>query len=162
MGDAPESGLWSLEKGALKAYLGTEASLVLPSQVQGQAVTAVGPNFLRENAQVIRVNFPEGIDRIEDSAFYYCESLLEVTLPRTLQKIGRYAFFGCRGLTHIDIPASAALIERDAFAFCDALEAVTFMAGTDHCGSKCLFAHSGRCGLLRSSRGNGVLCAAVA
>jgi len=126
MGDAPESGLWSLEKGALKAYLGTEASLVLPSQVQGQAVTAVGPNFLRENAQVIRVNFPEGIDRIEDSAFYYCESLLEVTLPRTLQKIGRYAFFGCRGLTHIDIPASAALIEKDAFAFCDALEAVTF------------------------------------
>lgn len=44
---------------------------------------------------------PEGVKRIENSAFSHCQNLTSITLPSTLFEIGSYCFFDCRNLSEI-------------------------------------------------------------
>ena len=71
---------------------------VIPGELDGHTVTAIGP-----------------------SAFFYCSKLTDVTLPETLTSIGRYAFSTCTKMKSINIPDSVQFIDEGAFADCSKL-----------------------------------------
>lgn len=51
-------------------YNASGGNIVIPSEIEGKKVTAIGK-----------------------SAFYGCENITGITLPETVTSIGRYAFF---------------------------------------------------------------------
>lgn len=68
---------------------------------------------------------PEGVTRIEDSAFSRCAHIRNVTLSNTVTTLGEYAFYRCASLKNITLPNSVTSIEKWAFQDCTSLEAVT-------------------------------------
>lgn len=71
----------------ITGYTGSEGVLVIPGEINGQPVTAIG-----------------------DWAFAWCNTLTQVQLPDTLTTIGEGAFAGCSGLTAIALPAGLTTI----------------------------------------------------
>ncbi len=68
---------------------------------------------------------PEGVRRIETSAFANCWALSELKLPSTLTYIGDDAFYFCRSLTTVRIPQSVAnSLSEETFSSCFNLESV--------------------------------------
>ena len=67
---------------------------------------------------------PNGVTRIENNAFCYCDRLTAVNIPNTVTSIGHGAFSYCGGLTSVEIPNSVTNIEYDAFYCCTDLASV--------------------------------------
>ena len=66
------------------------------------------------------------ISRIDDYAFFGCQSITTITLPVTVTTIGQYAFSGCSSLTSISIPNSVTSFGEYAFSECSSLKSFTF------------------------------------
>lgn len=79
-------------------------------------VTSIG-NGAFSYSNIIDIVVPEGVERIEDETFHYCESLNSVLLPSTLTFIGDYAFSNCYNLELIDLPDSVSEIGVHAFEY---------------------------------------------
>ena len=60
-------------------------------------------NFL---AQMTDVNWPSGIESIDNNSFYECSGLTSITIPNSVTSIGDYAFIYCSGLTSITVEAT--------------------------------------------------------
>ena len=108
--------------------------------------TFLGYMFGAENYGVAEGFYPtglefvtiiEGIDSIEDHAFYQCASLREIVLPGTVKSIGTRAFSGCSGLTSLDLPDGLLEIGDAAFSNCVGLESVTFGSYLKKLGVNC-------------------------
>ncbi|MDO4648430.1 MAG: clostripain-related cysteine peptidase [Eubacteriales bacterium] len=69
------------------------------------------------NGNTIRkYTVPEGVERIEDFAFWSIDFLTDIEFPETLESIGNYAFAGCDGLREIRLPDSLRRIGHRAFS----------------------------------------------
>ena len=75
------------------------------------------------------LTLPNGITRIEESAFRGCSGLTELTLPNSVTSIGESAFSGCSGLTELTLPNSVTSIGNYAFSDCSGLEKITVDRG---------------------------------
>ena len=64
------------------------------------------------------VNIPEGVKRIENSAFSNCDAVTGVTFPSSIREIGNNAFYSCSGLTSVTIPEGVREIGIKAFDWC--------------------------------------------
>ena len=65
-----------LEKGiCINKYLGSETSVIVPTQIDDLPVISIG-----------------------DKAFCFCNSLESITIPNSVTSIGDEAFSGCTGL----------------------------------------------------------------
>ena len=71
------------------------------------------------------VIIPEGVRRIENSAFNNCDSITGVTFPSSVREIGNSAFYGCSGLKSVTIPEGVREIGIKAFDWCFCLKDVT-------------------------------------
>lgn len=118
------------QTGTLKSYTGPGGDIVIPSQVDGVAVRALGPALFDQNKAITSAVLPEGLVTIEYNAFYFCENLKSVALPSTLEVVDSYAFFSCAGLEGVTLPASLHTLRGHAFQFCDSLAQVTFLGET--------------------------------
>ena len=74
------------------------------------------------------VMIPDGIVKIGEFAFSYCEELTSVVIPDSVKEIGEGAFSYCYGLKNVDIPDSVEIIGESAFAECSSLKSVEFSA----------------------------------
>jgi hypothetical protein len=68
---------------------------------------------------------PNGITRIEDSAFFRCTNLTSVTIPNSVTSIGKQAFYNCWSFTSITIPNGVTSIGNSAFYNCADVTSVT-------------------------------------
>ncbi len=93
--------------GTVTKYTGSSANVMIPSEINGMKVTAIG-----------------------DSAFQNCASLSMLVLPDSITAIGNNAFSGCTSLTNVVIPLNVAKIGENAFTGCDALSEIHY-AGTE-------------------------------
>ncbi len=123
-------------------------SAVIPSEIDGEPVTAIGDNAFRECDTLTSVTIPDSVTVIKehafddcsnltdvaipgsvtsicDSAFRECDALTSVTLPDSILSIGAMAFYSCDAITSIDIPKSVTTIGDEAFGCCDLLADIT-------------------------------------
>ena len=68
--------------------------------------------------------FPEGLESIDDEAFFEAENLQKVVLPGTLTEIGKGTFSDCSLLSEINIPNSVRRIGEKLFYNCCNLERI--------------------------------------
>ena len=68
---------------------------------------------------------PEGVEKIENRAFYRCIYLTEITLPSTLKVIGDMAFHRCSEVKTFNLPEGLTSIGRDSFSYCNAVTEIT-------------------------------------
>jgi len=67
---------------------------------------------------VISVRFNEGLQKIEDEAFYDCTSLESITLPSSVTEIGDEAFSDCTNLSEVILNDGLQKIGIGAFHNC--------------------------------------------
>ena len=67
---------------------------------------------------------PNSVTRIENGAFYGCNSLSYIAIPNSVSEIGQRAFQDCSSLTSITIPSSITNIDSYAFKGCNRLNKV--------------------------------------
>lgn len=65
-----------------------------------------------------------GVERIDNSAFKYCEGLKGVDIASGVKYIGYNAFSGCVGLEEIQIPSSVEEFGEEAFQGCENLNVI--------------------------------------
>lgn len=109
-------------EGVISRYTGTSATVVVPSEINGIQVTAIGAGTFA-GSSVEHVVIPEGVVSIGAEAFAV-STLQTVDLPDTLQTIGEGAFADCRQLASIDLPDSVLFIGKVAFGYCTSLTEV--------------------------------------
>ena len=69
---------------------------------------------------------PDGVEYIEEGAFYQNKNLKSIVLPEGLKTIYDHAFYGCSNLTSITFPSGLEIIRDDAFSGCKSLSKITF------------------------------------
>ena len=111
----------------LYSYDGDEENVVIPSEVGGIPVVAIGgshsydANYYQvftNNTTIKTVVIPDSVRYIGPQAFYGCTNLTDVTMPSELDSIGKEAFYGCSSLTNLSLPSCIAYIRDGAFYGC--------------------------------------------
>lgn len=100
---------------------GTE-ELAIPAFLDGIPVTVIGASAF-SRASAIRITVPEGVERIEKSAFLACFKLLGIKLSSSLRIIDNRAFSFCSNLG-IQLPPNLEYIGAFAFQNCQALKGI--------------------------------------
>ena len=109
--------------------------LVIPAEIGGLPVTAIGENAFEHCAALRSVTIPESVTAMEQMAFEDCQQLTEVILPKALKSIARYGFGDCNALEQIVIPEGIAEIEEHAFYSCDTLADITIPESVTEIGA---------------------------
>ena len=99
----------------------TPHKVIIPSEYEGLAVTAIGKDFARENGAISGVVIPDSVITIGDGAFADCPLLAEVAMSKNIVSIGIGAFTNCALLGSVELPWNISLGEG-AFLGCDALD----------------------------------------
>ena len=73
---------------------------------------------------------PNKVESIGDSAFEFCESLVQIILPSSVKSIESSSFWGCKSLKDIIINCSTPNIGYCAFDSCESIEHIYIPAGT--------------------------------
>ncbi|MDR1389405.1 MAG: leucine-rich repeat domain-containing protein [Treponema sp.] len=147
-------------------YNGTSLKLLVPGDIEGFPVTEIGANafaggtineitlpptlkIIGEGAfsksRLTKIAIPEGVTRIEKSAFEGCFNLTGVVLPSSLTSIGDSAF-ASSSLVAVVLPAHVSEIGAKAFAGCTRLASVTLGAYIGSIGVEAF----ARCGSLKT------------
>ena len=90
-------------------------------------VTTIGDHAFASTS-LVNVQFPEGLKKIENSAFSWCDNLKSATLPNTVESVGMFAFNNCRELSTVRLSQMLTAIKYNAFSNCTKLREVSFGA----------------------------------
>ena len=109
---------------------GESTELVIPAELDGIPVTAIGESAFNQKSGLTGVTVPEGVVSIGNKAFSACDAIASVSLPSTLESIGSRAFSSCKSLRSIALPSALKELGDNPFAMCDNLTEVKLDA--DH------------------------------
>lgn len=73
-----------------------------------------------EGREETEFNVPNGVERIEDLAFYNCKVLEKITLPDSVKTLGYKSFAYCIALAYVDL-GEVEFIDDGAFSSCSSL-----------------------------------------
>ncbi len=114
-------------------YVGSNSIVVIPTNIDGLAVTGIGEAAFYQRHDVTNVVVGAGITGIADWAFYN-SGLVSITFPPTLNEIGLAAFEDCHALTNAVIPDSLTNLGQSAFSDCLSLSSARIPAGLTNIG----------------------------
>lgn len=135
--------LWKLSKDSkldgykITGYLGSDPIPVVPDEVDGVPVVALGNNALRDNEIITGIVLPDSIISLGNAAFRHCTRLEEIDLPDGILELPKQLFAGCQRLRRVKLPARLIAMESSVFSTitddehmigCDALEELTISA----------------------------------
>ncbi|MBQ9921435.1 MAG: leucine-rich repeat protein, partial [Clostridia bacterium] len=106
------------EKATITEYKGDDTAILLPSELGGYPVTAIGSEVFEGNTNIVTACLSENITEIGWSAFCGCTNLKNVYFPNILTSIGGYAFQDCTALSKLAFPNSLTTINNSAFSGC--------------------------------------------
>lgn len=109
---------------AITKYLGNDAEVVVPSEIDYKAVTLIDDEAFKNNEKLKSVKLPDTLIGIGVDAFAYCKSLESVNIPESIKDFSP-AFRGCEKLEAIVIPEGVKRIEQGMFRDCTSLENVS-------------------------------------
>ena len=98
-------------------YTGNAARVVIPSELDGQNVVAVGNGAFQHCRFLQSVSLPDSVTAIGVDAFRECDSLAEVTFGAGVSSVGDMAFVGCDSLRRIQLPPGVRRVGIYAFAY---------------------------------------------
>ncbi|MBN2651847.1 MAG: leucine-rich repeat domain-containing protein [Spirochaetales bacterium] len=131
-----EGGLYASKSDSgyvISSYLGSETNIVIPSEIDGIPVIAIGDKaFINKSIQSIEM--PNSVKAIGERAFFGCSSLEEVVLSDNIEEIGDEAFLACGSLKTIKLPDKLKKIPNDMFTNCFLLESVELPAQLEEIG----------------------------
>ncbi len=81
--------------GTITKYNGKDAIVVIPSSINGQAVTKIGEKAFYNNDYILSVTIPGGVTEVGANAFYDCDNIMTWYIPASLKVIGYRAFYYC-------------------------------------------------------------------
>lgn len=128
--------------------VGATGVVVVPPDIVGKPVTAIGPQAFALCSGITGVTLPPSVtsigtqaffnctaltsvgdipnvSSIGDGAFFACVNLMSVTLSPSISVIGNSVFDSCRALTTMNIPSGVSSIGSGAFSSCSGLTSVT-------------------------------------
>ncbi len=113
------------------------ADVVIPSKINGHAVTELDFWCFKDNLVIESVVIPDSVTVISSLSFSGCTNLKEVTIGKdsNLTTIGSSAFGGCVNLEAFDIPGSVTIIDGAAFNGCIKLTSIIIPAGVTSIGN---------------------------
>ncbi len=126
----------------------TVTAAVIPAEIGGVPVTAIGDSAFAQCEDLTSVVIPDGVTSIgafafqlcgkltglelpdsvtsiRTTAFEYCRSLTSMVIPDGVTDIDPWVFSGCSGLTSVVIPDSVTDIGAGAFSNCESLTTLT-------------------------------------
>ena len=108
-------------------YTGTDASVTIPSEINGKPVTAIEADAFEKNTTIKSVSIPASVTLIDIFAFSRCSNLSSVTFAENsqLKTIQSCAFEYCTSLTSIAIPDGVTFIGDNVFDRCSNLESIS-------------------------------------
>ena len=115
-------------------YIGDNASVTIPSTIEGYSVTSIGERAFEDCYKLTSIEIPNSVTSIGYNAFSGCPiesatmptiaiSYIPISKLKTVvinggSSIGEYAFGGCYSLTSVVIPNSVTSIGSNAFGGC--------------------------------------------
>ena len=133
------------ENAMITKFMGNASALMIPSELDGYTVVAIGDKAFQGNKNIRSVIIPDTVKKIGASAFADCTNLGNVILSSNLEEMGSKAFARCELLTDIEIPKSLTICHVDGdgyegdlegaytgpFYECSGLEVIRFESGTN-------------------------------
>ena len=133
-------------------FSGNESIVVVPSEIDGKKVAIIGENAF-SNKNVRAVSIPDGVEKIEKSAFEDSDGLATLRLPFVGDGEGEYGFgyiFGAKrydeNAVHIPSSLDMVIIGQDcrevadnAFSGCKMLSAICFEGNIEKIGQFAFF-----------------------
>lgn len=116
----------------ITGYTGYASALVIPSEIDGHTVVAIGGSAFANREGLYSVVIPDTVTSIGSSAFSGCSNLSEVKLSNNLTSIGNWAFRNCVSISSIHVPKTLTSIDtygwnwRYPFSGCSGLKRVSF------------------------------------
>lgn len=62
------------------------------------------------------LNVPQDVKKVDDYAFYGCQSLTEVNIPNSVEYVGYYAFYDCDNLKKVTLGEKVNYVGQSAFS----------------------------------------------
>ena len=106
----------------------------IPSNINGQPVTAIGNDAFRDCTNITMLYISEGIKKVGDNAFWYCSNVTSLDLPNSLQEIGNESFRGLSKLRNLTLPGNIKHVSLGAFSLCHDLKTLIIEEGVEHLG----------------------------
>ncbi len=94
-----------------------------------------GGSLYINNAEIVDLVIPEGIDTIPQFAFDGNTGLRSIQLPNSVSVVSDYAFSYCIGLSSLSIPNGVREIGNYAFVYCDSVATISIGKGIESIGS---------------------------
>lgn len=119
--DEQIDGNFSYYNDKILQYIGDEASVIIPTKIDGTNITVIGMNCFFDKT-MNSVILPNGIETIESQAFFECGQLKSIVIPESVKKIS-WSAFGCgydtSNLTKAIFMGKPPMMEYNAFWNCD-------------------------------------------
>ena len=96
-------------------YAGEGGDVVIPDEIEGYPVIAVGDRAFINNPDVTSVTIPDNVTTIGDSVFSRCKNLTSVVIGDGVTTIGYRAFAETSKLTDVSVADGVERIKRLAF-----------------------------------------------
>ena len=116
----------------------------------GLDLDASGTRVVTYRGVATRIEIPQGVTSIGDSAFLGCSRLVNIVIPNSVTSIGNNAFENCSSLEEIIMPDSVTYIGDDILKGCKNLTSIRFSDSLTSLGNNIHFGHFGQYSLLRS------------
>jgi len=111
------------------------ADVILPSEYNGKAVTAVGDRAFLHNFSLVSILIPESVTSIGVGAFSCCYGLESIDIPNSVLTIGNSAFSDCQRLKSVSIGNGVNSIGQSAFGRCTSLESINIPDSVENIGN---------------------------
>ena len=99
----------------ITGYSGTASELVIPAEIDGYPVTAIGESAFSYNNELLSVIIPDSVTTLGRGAFVFCENLESVTIGNGVTCINEWTFENCGYLKSITLSSGVTRIEEGAF-----------------------------------------------
>ena len=116
----------------------TDAEIVIPSQVNGIPVVAIGEQAFLNDTTLTKITFPNTLTTIGLQAFHNCSNLGNFIIPNSVTTIGNAAFAECNSITEVAVPSSVVNMDSKIFINCSNLQRVVVGCPTISFGMFCL------------------------
>ncbi|MBQ3137710.1 MAG: leucine-rich repeat protein [Clostridia bacterium] len=98
----------------ITGYVGTGGKVIVPSEIDGYAVTAIGEMAFENCETITELTVSDGISRIEERAFSGMKAT-RITFSDSVTYIGDYVFARCASLENVTLSANLEYIGHSAF-----------------------------------------------